>query len=66
MSAEQTYIKNIENGIRAIRLGNKKPQDVNINSQLEKLKTVNDGMSQDLTIKYVNAVNDYNRKNKIK
>ena len=63
MSAEQTYIKNIENGIRAIRLGNKKPQDVNINSQLEKLKTVNDGMYEDLNKKYVTVVNEFNKIN---
>lgn len=63
MSAEQTYIKNIENGIRAIKLGNKKPNEVEINSQLERLKAVNIGMYDELNTKYVNVVSDYNKRN---
>ena len=63
MSAEQTYIKNIENGIRAIKLGNKKPQEVNINGQLERLKVVNEGMAKDLNDKYITVVTEFNKRN---
>ena len=51
-SLEDTYIENIENSIRAIRLGTKKPADTNAAYNLNKLKLVNPGMFEDLIAKY--------------
>lgn len=59
---EEILIKKIENGIRAIRMGNKTPQEANINESLERLKKLNEGMYLDLNNKYVNVVKDYNPK----
>jgi len=60
-SGEEIYIKNIENGIRGIRLGTKKPEDVAtiVSSNLNRLNKVNEGMFEDLLKKYENVVNDY-------
>ena len=62
MSSEDMYIKNIENGIRAIRLGTKSPKDVNLSSSFEKLKNTNLGMYQDLLERYKHIVSDYNQR----
>jgi len=60
-SCEEIYIKNVENGIRGIRLGAKKPEDVAyvVSSNLNRLNKVNEGMFEDLLKKYENVVNDY-------
>ena len=65
MKSEDLYIKNIENGIRAIRMNTKKPADVgaSISAQFTKLKAVNEGMHDDLMVKYKNVVKDFNNKN---
>lgn len=62
MTCEELYIKNIENAIRAIRLGVKKPSEVNPASAFEKLLPLNDGIHSDLLTKYQHVVNDFNRK----
>lgn len=61
---EELLIKQIENGIRAVRMGNKKPVDVTgeINTKLERLKKLNEGMASDLNKKFVNVVIDYNNR----
>ncbi len=61
---EEILIKQINNGIRAIRLGSKKPIEVTseINSKLERLKKLNEGMASDLNKKFVNVVNDFNNR----
>ena len=43
MTAEELYIKNIENGIRAIRLGTKKPSETLAPINLNKLKQMLSG-----------------------
>jgi hypothetical protein len=60
-SCEEIYIRNVENGIRGIRLGAKKPEDVAeaVASNLNRLNKVNEGMFEDLLRKYENVVNDY-------
>lgn len=60
-SCEEIYIKNVENSIRGIRLGAKKPEDVAyvVSSNLNRLSKVNEGMFEDLLRKYENVVNDY-------
>lgn len=62
MSMEDLYIRNIENGIRGIRLGSKTPADANVGSPLNKLKALNPGMHDDLMAKYKNVVEEYNKK----
>ena len=43
MTQEEHYVKYIECGIRAIKLGTKKPQETNVSKFFEKLREVNDG-----------------------
>ena len=59
---EEILVKQIENGIRAIRIGTKTPMELQINGQLERLKKLNEGMAQELNAKYVNVVKDYNNR----
>lgn len=63
MSTEQLYIKNIENGIRAIKLGTKSPLDANLSNQFAKLKLVNEGMHEDLIKRYKEVVTEFNKRN---
>lgn len=60
---EELYIKNIENGIRAIRMGIKSPQTANLSSQFTKLRILNEGLAEDLMTKYKNVVSEYNKRN---
>jgi len=62
MSMEELYIRNIENGIRGIRLGTKTPADANVGSPLNKLKSLNPGMHEDLMTKYKNVLAEYEKK----
>jgi len=64
MTSEELHIKNIENGIRAIRFGSKTPEEAKVGMHLAKLKAVNEGMHDDLLKKYVNVKNDWDLKNK--
>lgn len=59
---QDIYIENIENAIRGIRLNTKTPKDVGatVSDQVEKLKKVNEGMANDMLIKYSQAVKGYN------
>jgi hypothetical protein len=63
---EDNYIKNIENAIRGIRLNTKTPQDVGatVSSNMEKLKSLNEGMAEELMKKYKNVTEDYNKRKK--
>jgi hypothetical protein len=58
---EEILIKQIENGIRAVRLG-KSPVGLEITTKLERLKKLNEGMAEDLNKKYVLVVKDYNNR----
>ncbi len=62
MSCEELYVKHIENGIRAIRMGNKNPKEANVGIHLNKLKLVNLGLYEDLLLKYSNVVKDYQKR----
>jgi hypothetical protein len=66
LGCEELYIRNVENSIRGIRLGSKKPEDVavTVSASFNKLKTVNIGMFEELMEKYDNVVRDY--RNRIK
>jgi len=61
MGAEETYIKNIINGIRALRLRTKTPSEVNVGSNLNRLKMVNEGMYEEYLEKYTKALKEYNK-----
>ena len=65
-SCEEIYIKNVESGIRGIRLGAKTPSDVasTVATNFNRLKSVNLGMYEDLMDKYENVVRDYNNRNR--
>jgi len=62
MSSEELYIKNIEAGIRALKLRTKTPSETNVGSNLNKLKLINPGMHDDLLAKYKKALEEYNKK----
>ncbi len=64
MSLEDLLIKNIENGIRGIRLGTKKPNEVKVGYNLNRLSKVNEGMFEDYLEKYKRVLKDYHHKNK--
>ena len=59
MTTEETYVKHIECGIRAIKLKTKTPQEANVGKYLNKLRDVNDGLYDDLMDKYQNVVKKY-------
>jgi hypothetical protein len=52
--SEDLYINLIKNGIRAIRLGSKTPIEAKVGISLNKLKTLNVGMYEEL-------LNDYKK-----
>jgi len=64
MTAEEMHVRNIENGIRAIRMGVKAPKDTLAGISLNKLKTLNEGLHSDLMKKYKTVVEDYNKSKK--
>jgi hypothetical protein len=59
MTTEETYVKHIECGIRAIKLGTKKPHETNVGKFLNKLREVNDGLCDDLLERYKKVVENY-------
>lgn len=61
MSAEELYIKNIENGIRALRFKTKTPNETNVGYHLNRLKMVNEGMYDEYLEKYKKALKEYNK-----
>ena len=63
MTTEETYVKHIECGIRAIKLGTKRPDEANVGKFLTKLREVNEGLYDDLMERYQNIVENY-KKNK--
>lgn len=61
---EEQLVKNIEDGIRAINMGVKHPTETLAPNNLNRLKSVNEGLYQDLIAKYKLAVQNYNAKKK--
>lgn len=59
---EEIYIKAIENGIRAIKLGTKTPQDANLSKSFTGLKPLNAGMHDELMNNYKAVLLEYNKK----
>lgn len=60
---EEIYIKVIQNGIRAIKLGSKTPQEANLSKSFTGLKPLNVGMYDELMNNYKAVVEAYNKKN---
>jgi hypothetical protein len=63
LSSEELYIKNVRNSIRAIKLGTKKPEDTNVGFNLNKLKSANLGMYEELLAEYKKVLEEYKKKN---
>jgi hypothetical protein len=61
-TCEELYILRIENGIRAIKMRTKSPEQVDITSQFKRLKLANPNMYEDLQEKYIKVVSNYNNK----
>lgn len=61
MSIEETYVKHIECGIRAIKLRTKKPEEANVGKYLNKLRELNDGLYDDLLTNYKKILADYKK-----
>lgn len=61
MSNEELYIRNIENGIRALRFKTKTPSETNVGHNLNRLKMVNEGMYDEYLEKYKKALKEYNK-----
>ena len=61
-SAEEIYIRHIENGIRAIRMGTKEPKDTLAAVSLNKLKQINLGLYEDYLDKYKKVLKEYNKR----
>lgn len=61
-TCEELYILRIENGIRAIKMRTKSPEEVDITSHFKRLKLANPNMYEDLHEKYIKVVSKYNNK----
>jgi hypothetical protein len=61
MTSEELCVKNIEAGIRAIRLRTKSPKEAGVGFSLNRLKDLNLGLYEDYLAKYKRVVEDYNR-----
>lgn len=61
-TCEEIYISKIENGIRGIKMGTKKPDEVDLQPIFIKLKKLNPFMYDDLHEKYINVVTNFNNK----
>ena len=64
-TGEDLYVKNLDNGLRAMRLGTKKPlEELNMEGNLNRLKKTNFGLFEDYFDKYQKALKEYNRNKK--
>jgi hypothetical protein len=62
LTIEECYVKHIECGTRAIKLGAKDPSEANVGKYLNKLKPINDGLYEDLMERYKKVLNEYNKR----
>jgi hypothetical protein len=61
MTNEEMYVRNIENDIRALKLKTKKPSELTIGANINKLKMVNIGLYEDLFAKYKIALENHKK-----
>jgi hypothetical protein len=59
---ERIYIQKIESGIRGIKLGTKKPEDIDVLTLLEKLKPLNEARYEELMTRFLNTMKEYKKK----
>lgn len=59
---EELLVRKIEAGIRGIRLGTKKPSEVDIDKFFTRLEKINEYLCDDLKMKYDNVKSDYKKK----
>lgn len=59
---EEILIKNVRNGIRAIRMGTKTPSEANVGVSLNKLKSLNEGMYLELMEDYKKVLEEFKNK----
>ena len=62
MGCEELFITRIEAGIRGIKMGTKKPEDVNVMKWINKLTPLNKYMAEDLLGKYIQVKKNYDSK----
>ena len=62
---EELIIKKIESGIRGIRLGTRKPEDVKVGYYLNKLKPLNIGMYEEYMERYGKVYKFYKSRHKV-
>lgn len=60
MGIERIYIKKIEGVIRGVRIGTKKPEEVNIHLLLNGLKKINEGLADDYQEEYDEIIRKLN------
>ena len=61
-TAEDLYVKNLNDGLRAMRLGTKKPlEELNMEGNLNRLKNVNPNLFEDYFGKYQKALKEYKK-----
>ncbi|MHA2270109.1 MAG: hypothetical protein ACXAB8_20150 [Promethearchaeota archaeon] len=63
-NVEELLVKKIECGIRGIRMGTKNPEEAKVGKFLNKLKDVNEGLYDDLLIRYMKVYKFHQQKNK--
>ena len=59
---ERLYIKNIENGLRGLRMGTKTPETCQCGKWLNKLRAVNEALWEDYMSDYQEHLKKYNAK----
>jgi hypothetical protein len=64
MKGEDLYVRNIENDIRALKMGTKTPSELTIGLNLNHLKKVNEALYDDLLKKYKVELENFKKKNK--
>ena len=62
-STEELCIRKIESGIRGIKNGTKTPEETRVGYFLTRLQPLNEGMHQDLLVKYMKVKEEYDKKN---
>ena len=59
---EELIIEKIEEGIRGIKMGTKKPEDAKVGVFLNKLKELNDGLYHDYLNNYIIVKKEWDKK----
>ena len=63
-TVEELTILQVENQLRGLKMGTKKPEEMDVNRWLIKLKPLNIGMYEELQAKYVRILTEVKNKTK--